>query len=206
MVLAGIDRIVLASGNAGKIREIADIFAGLDVEIVAQSDFGIESPEETGTTFVENALLKARFAANQSGLPAMADDSGIVVDALDGRPGVYSARYAGEGASDEDNLELLLQQMQDVPDDRRGGGFHCAAVLVFPANQHEPIVVEAVWRGTILRERRGSGGFGYDPVFLDTDSQKTGAEMSREEKNAVSHRGKAFRALCDVLQEPGRRR
>ena len=107
MVLAGIDRIVLASGNAGKIREIADIFAGLDVEIVAQSDFGIESPEETGTTFVENALLKARFAADQSGLPAMADDSGIAVDALDGRPGVCSARYAGEGASDDDNLDIV---------------------------------------------------------------------------------------------------
>ena len=121
------ERIVLASGNPGKIREIAAIFADLGIDIVAQSEFGIESPEETGTTFVDNALLKARFAAARSGLPAMADDSGIVVDALDGRPGVRSARYAGEDASDDENLDLLLGEMADVPDDERGAGFHCAA-------------------------------------------------------------------------------
>ena len=194
-------KIVLATGNAGKVREIEKIFSGLDLEIVAQSEFGIESPEETGETFADNALLKARFAADWSGLPAMADDSGIVVDALDGRPGVRSARYAGENATDEENLDLLLQELEDVPDDQRGGGFHCAAVLAWPAEQHEALVVEEVWRGRILHERRGSGGFGYDPVFLDPDKQKTGAEMSRDEKNLISHRGKAFRRLRDRVQD-----
>ena len=197
-------KIVLATGNAGKIREIADIFAELNIEIVAQSRLGIESPEETGETFAENALLKARFAARQSGLPAMADDSGIAVDALGGRPGVRSARYAGEEATDEENLDLLLEELRDVPDTERGGGFHCAAVLAWPDDEHEPVVVEAVWRGRILHERRGDGGFGYDPVFLDTDQQKTGAEMSREDKNRISHRGKAFRELRDRVRDLAR--
>lgn len=196
-----IDRIVLASANTGKIREIADIFSGLDITIVPQSEFDIESPEETGATFVENALIKARFAAARSGLPAMADDSGIVVDALNGRPGVRSARYAGVEANDEQNLEKLLEEMAEVADEDRGGGFHCAAVLAFPGEPTEPIFVEAVWRGTILRERKGDGGFGYDPVFLDPVAGKTGAEMSRAEKNAVSHRGRAFRELESRLRE-----
>jgi XTP/dITP diphosphohydrolase len=196
-----LNKVVLATGNPGKIREIAAIFSDLDIEIVSQSELGIESPEETGETFVENALLKARFAAEHSGLPAMADDSGIAIDALGGRPGVRSARYAGEGASDEDNLARLLLEMKNVPDANRGGGFHCAAVLVYPDNNDAPVIVEEVWRGMILRERRGSGGFGYDPVFLDPDSQKTGAELSRAEKNRVSHRGKAFRKLRDLIGE-----
>jgi XTP/dITP diphosphohydrolase len=196
-----VKKIVLATGNVGKIREIADIFAQLDIEIVAQSSLGIEPPEETGATFAENALLKAQFAANHSGLPAMADDSGIAIDALNGRPGVRSARYAGEEATDDQNLDLLLTEMHGVPDNNRGGGFHCAAVLAWPNEQRPPIVVEEVWRGRILRERRGSGGFGYDPVFLDPDKQKTGAEMSREEKNAISHRGRAFRKLRQLLRD-----
>jgi XTP/dITP diphosphohydrolase len=194
-------KIVLASGNAGKIREIAELFSDLGAEIVAQADLGIESPEETGTTFIENALLKARFAALKSGLPALADDSGIVVDALDGRPGVYSARYAGEDASAEQNVDLLLAEMLDVPDGQRGGGFHCAAVLAFPGDEFDPIVAEGVWRGTILRQRLGEGGFGYDPVFLDADASKTGAQMTRGEKNAVSHRGSAFRELKRRMSE-----
>jgi XTP/dITP diphosphohydrolase len=194
-----LQKVVLATGNAGKIREICDLFADLDVEIVAQSDLGIESPEETGVTFIENALLKARHAADAAGLPAMADDSGIVVDALDGRPGVYSARYAGEGATDDDNLNLLLEELKDVPEAQRGGGFHCAAVLAWPGNERSPVIAEAVWRGTILCERRGAGGFGYDPVFLDPASGKTGAELSRQEKNGVSHRGKAFRKLHALI-------
>ena len=198
---ADIDRVVLASANAGKIREIAEIFSGLDITIVAQTDFDIESPEEIGATFVENALIKARFAVARSGLPAMADDSGIVVDALNGRPGVRSARFAGSNASDEQNLDKLLEEMAEIADDVRGGGFHCAAVLVFPEETTEPIIVEAVWRGTILRERKGDGGFGYDPVFLDPVTGKTGAEMRRAEKNAVSHRGKAFRELESRLRE-----
>lgn len=193
-------RIVLASGNPGKIREIAELFAELDVEIIAQSEFNIESPEETGDTFVENALLKARYAAAKSGLPAMADDSGIVVDALNGRPGVRSARYAGEEASDDENLDKLIEEMKDVPDERRGAGFHCAAVLAFPDDAQDPVIAEGVWRGMLLHERRGQGGFGYDPVFLDTVAGKTGAEMTREEKNGVSHRGQAFRQLKNLLR------
>lgn len=199
-----LQKIVLASGNAGKIREIADLFSDLNSEVVAQSDLGIESPEETGQTFVENALLKARYAADKTGLPAIADDSGIVVDALGGRPGVRSARYAGEDASDAQNVDRLLEEMADVADDDRGGGFHCAAVLVFPHNEHEPVIAEAVWRGRILRQRVGDGGFGYDPVFLDEGANKTGAQMSREEKNAVSHRGKAFRELKRKVCEGSR--
>lgn len=193
-------QIVLASGNRGKIREIADIFSTLDVTITAQSDFGIESAEETGKTFVENALLKARHAAEKSGLPVLADDSGIAVDALGGRPGVFSARYAGANATDEQNLDRLLSEMADIPEDKRGAGFHCAAVLLFPENPTAPIVVEAVWRGAILRQRRGAGGFGYDPIFLDIATGKTGAEMTSDEKSRVSHRGKAFRKLLNQIE------
>ena len=196
-------QIILASGNAGKIREIAAIFSSLGVTVSPQDAFGIESPEETGETFIANALLKARHAAQISGLPAIADDSGISVDALDGRPGVRSARYAGEHATDDENVDRLLEEMADVPDENRGAGFHCAAVLVFPDTATAPLVIEAVWRGEILRERIGTGGFGYDPVFLDKDANKTGAQMSREEKNAVSHRGKAFRQLRQRVRELG---
>jgi len=199
--MLALPKIVLASGNAGKIREIAELFADLNAEIVPQAALDIVSPEETGTTFIENALLKARYAAQQSGLPAIADDSGIVVDALDGRPGVYSARYAGEGATDEQNVDLLLEEMTDVDSDHRGGGFHCAAVLAFPGDEFEPIIAEGSWRGMILRQRLGEGGFGYDPVFLDVSSNKTGAQMTRDEKNAVSHRGKAFRELKSMIGE-----
>jgi len=129
----------------------------------------------------------------------MADDSGIVVDALDGRPGVWSARYAGEAATDEQNVDKLLEELANVPDEQRGGAFHCAAVLVFPEGNNTPLIVEAVWRGKILRERLGDGGFGYDPVFLDPPSGMTGAQMTRDEKNRVSHRGKAFRELKNRL-------
>ncbi len=189
------EKIVLASGNAAKICEIEDLFKSVQVEIVAQTELGISSVEETGQTFIENALLKARHAAESCGLPAMADDSGIAVDALDGNPGVRSARFAGIDASDEENLDLLLEIMAGVDDPKRGCGFHCAAVLVFAEDDRPPIVVESVWRGQLLRARRGDGGFGYDPIFLDLESNKTGAEMSREEKNTISHRGQAFREL-----------
>ena len=201
MSVPAIKRIVLASGNPGKIREISRLFADLHIEIIAQSDLGIDSPEETGETFVANALLKARHAALLSGLPAMADDSGIAVDALDGRPGVRSARYAGDGASDEENLDKLLEDMRGVSEGQRAAAFHCAAVLVFPDDTHEPLIAEGIWRGALLRERRGDGGFGYDPIFLDDSIDKTGAELSREEKNTVSHRGKAFRQLRNLLHE-----
>jgi XTP/dITP diphosphohydrolase len=201
MSVPAIERIVLASGNPGKIREISRLFADLHIEVIAQMDLGIDSPEETGETFVANALLKARHAALLSGLPAMADDSGIAVDALDGRPGVRSARYAGDGASDEENLDKLLEDMREVGESQRAAAFHCAAVLVFPDDTHEPLIAEGIWRGTLLKERRGDGGFGYDPIFLDDSIGKTGAELSREEKNTVSHRGKAFRQLRNLLHE-----
>lgn len=194
-------KIVLASGNSGKIREIVGIFSAIDIAVIPQTEFGIESPEETGETFVENALLKARFAASKTGMPAIADDSGIAVDALNGRPGVRSARYAGDDATDDNNLDLLLKEMEGVADKDRGAGFHCAAVLVWPADEIDPVVVQGVWRGRLLQARRGDGGFGYDPIFLDPDMQKTGAEMSREDKNQISHRGKAFRKLRDCLRE-----
>jgi len=190
---------VFASGNPGKIREVADIFADLKVTLVPQRQFGIDSPEETGTTFLDNALLKARYAAAQSGLPAMADDSGIVADALGDRPGVRSARYAGDRATDSENVDKLLEELADVNEERRGGGFHCAAVFVDPDVSVAPLIAQAVWRGQIVRQRIGSGGFGYDPVFLDLTLGKTGAQMTREEKNSVSHRGKAFRELRKLL-------
>ncbi len=199
--MSAVTRIVLASSNPGKIREIADLFVDLGITVIPQTDLDIESPEETGVTFVENALLKARHAAQHSGLPAMADDSGIAVDALNGKPGVYSARFAGAAATDEQNLDKLLDELTDVADEDRGAGFHCAAVLVYPDEICEPLVAEAVWRGTVLRRRQGAGGFGYDPVFYDAAAEKTGAQMSREEKNSVSHRGKAFRQLKILLQD-----
>ena len=199
--MATLRKIILASGNAGKIREITALFSDLNSKVISQKVLGIESPEETGQTFIENALLKARHAADKSGLPAVADDSGIAVDALGGRPGVWSARYAGDRATDEQNLQLLLEEMANVADDDRGAGFHCAAVLVYPGDEFDPVVAEAVWRGRILRRPAGQGGFGYDPVFLDSDANKTGAQMSGEEKNAVSHRGKAFRELKRLVRE-----
>lgn len=191
--------IVIASGNAGKVREISRIFSGLGPELISQADLGIASPAETGETFLDNALIKARHAAGQSGLPAIADDSGLLVDALDGRPGVYSARYAGGGASDEENVEKLLAELQGVPADERGAHYECAAVWVSPDPGIEALIAEGRWYGRIIDEPRGAGGFGYDPVFLDMELMKTGAEMSADEKNGRSHRGKAFRALLDLL-------
>ena len=187
--------IVIASGNAGKVCEIRKIFEGSDCEIVSQSELGISAVPETGATFADNALIKARHAAEKSGLPAIADDSGLVVDALDGRPGVHSARYAGADASDEDNVEKLLTELGELPDNERGAHYECAAVWASPDDTDAPIFAQGQWHGRILDERRGEGGFGYDPVFLDEQLMKTGAEMTMEEKNRQSHRGKAFREL-----------
>ena len=194
-------KIVFASGNPGKIREVAALLQDLAFEIVPQSEFGIGPVDEDGTTFVENALKKARHAAARSGLPAIADDSGLVVDELDGRPGVRSARYAGSDATDADNNAKLLGELRGVPPERRGAGFHCAAVLVDPDVALEPLVAEGVWRGRIVEEPRGDGGFGYDPLFYDPGADKTGAEMTAAEKNRRSHRGIAFRELKARLVE-----
>lgn len=193
-------RIVLASGNQGKIREIATLFSDLGVHIIPQAELNVESPPETGATFVANALLKARHAATQTGLPAMADDSGLCVDALDGAPGIFSARYAGESANDEQNLDKVLEALRETADADRGAGFHCAAVLVFADEASDPLIAEATWRGTLLRQRAGAGGFGYDPIFYDAALGQTGAQMSREQKNDISHRGKAFRELKALLE------
>ncbi len=194
-----INTIVIASGNARKVHEIGQILADLDCEFIPQSELGISSVAETGTTFVDNALIKARHAAEKSGLPAIADDSGLVVDALEGRPGVHSARYAGANAKDDDNIEKLLAELSQVPDGRRGAHYECAAVWVSPDDAAEPIVGQGQWHGRIISERRGKGGFGYDPVFLDECLTITGAEMSMEEKNRQSHRGKAFRELRALM-------
>lgn len=193
-------KIVMASSNPGKLRELSRLLDGLGVVIVPQSDYGVEDAEENGTTFRENSYIKARHAAAATGLPAIADDSGLVVDALGGRPGVYSARYAGPGATDRDNVARLLAEMATVPDDARGAAFHCVATFVVPGDE-EPLVAEGVWRGSILRDPRGEGGFGYDPVFLDPESGKTGAELDRDAKNARSHRGQALRHLVERLQQ-----
>ena len=193
-------KIVMASSNAGKIREIARILEGLGSEIVPQSEFGVSDADETGTTFVENALIKARHAAAATGLPAIADDSGLSVDALGGAPGVYSARYAGSDANDERNNDKLLQALDGIPPHDRGAAFHCVACFVTP-DDDEPLIAEGEWRGSILFERKGKGGFGYDPLFLDPESGKASAELTAAQKNARSHRGKALRQLQKLLAD-----
>jgi len=194
-------RTVLASGNAGKLKEMRAILAPLGLELLAQSSLGIESPPETGSTFLENALVKARHAAREAGLPALADDSGIEVDALDGRPGVRSARFAGEGASDADNLHKLLAELHDVPLEFRQARYHCVIAFVRRHDDPQPIVAHGTWEGRIALEPRGSGGFGYDPIFLPADAQCTAAELDPAAKNEVSHRAQALRAWVAAAGE-----
>jgi len=196
-------RVVLATGNRGKLHEMRAILAAHALEVVAQSALGVEPPEETGETFAENALQKARHAARLTGLPAIADDSGLEVDALGGRPGVRSARYAGSGCTDEDNNELLLRELVGVPDARRTARYRCAMVFVRHAEDGAPLICEASWEGHIGHERRGTGGFGYDPLFIVAGGSITAAEMSAEAKNAVSHRGQALRALATAMARAG---
>ena len=194
------DKIVLATGNPGKVREIRRILGELGVVVVPQTELGVGDADETGSSFVENALIKARHAALMTGLPAIADDSGLVVDALDGRPGVYSARYSGAGATDESNIDKLLQELAGMPDEKRTAAFHCCAVYV-SADDSTSLVAEGRWPGRILAERRGAGGFGYDPVFFDPECGRTAAELGPELKNALSHRGKALTALAGMLRQ-----
>ena len=198
--MRGLKRIVMASGNAGKLAEIRRLLDGLDVDVIAQSELGVTDADETGSTFAENSLLKARHAVAATGLAAIADDSGLAVDALGGRPGVYSARYAGDNASDDENLDKLLEELADVADEDRGAAFHCVATFVAPGDP-DPIVAEGVWRGSLLRARQGDGGFGYDPVFLDPESGLSSAQLTPQQKNARSHRGQALRALVSQLQQ-----
>lgn len=193
-------KIVLASSNAGKLRELAQLLSQFDTELVPQSQFDVGDAEESGSSFVANALIKARHAAAATGLPAIADDSGLVVEALDGRPGVYSARYAGPGASDDDNIEKLLDELQGVPTEKRGAAFHCCACYVSP-DDTSSLIAEGRWQGMILQQRRGEDGFGYDPVFLDPECGRTAAELGPEMKSALSHRGQALTALAEMLRQ-----
>ena len=192
-------KAVLASSNPGKLAELRALLEPAGMDVVPQDAFGVDPPEETGLTFVENALIKARGACAATGLPALADDSGVVVDALGGAPGVRSARYAGDGASDADNLARLLEALVGVEPPDRGAAFVCALVYLRHAHDPCPIVCEGVWRGRILDAPRGGGGFGYDPVFFVETLGRTAAELSRAEKNAVSHRGQALAQLLGRL-------
>ena len=196
-------RLVLATGNAGKLREMQAILAPWGVDVVPQSDFTRDAADETGLSFVENAILKARFAAEVSGLPAIADDSGLEVDALHGAPGIYSARYAGPGADDAANNDRLLRDLESVPDAERSARYRCAMVYLRWAVDPAPLVCQASWEGRIGRLPRGRGGFGYDPLFLVDDGLRTAAEIDPGHKNEVSHRGRALRALIAELVGTG---
>jgi XTP/dITP diphosphohydrolase len=186
-------KIVLASGNAGKLREFSELLLPCGFTLLRQSEFGIAPPPETGDTFLANALIKARNAARLSGLPAIADDSGLEVDALGGAPGVYSARYAGEHASDEENLAKLLTSLEALPPEQRAARYRCVIVFVRDADDPRPLIGTGSWEGRIIAERRGSGGFGYDPSFVPRGETRTVSEMPSAEKNAQSHRGIALR-------------
>ncbi len=194
-------QIVLASNNAGKLREINQILTGLDFEVVPQAEFDIPEADETGLTFVENAILKARHAAQLSGLPAIADDSGLEVDALNGAPGIYSARYAGVGASDTDNLNKLLDALQDVPEAKRTARFQCLMVFMRHAEDPTPLICQGSWEGRILESPQGENGFGYDPVFFVPERDCSSAQLDANTKNSLSHRGKALKQLLAAMKK-----
>ena len=196
-------RAVLASANPGKLRELAALLAPSGLELLSQTALGIDSVAETGATFLENALIKARHAAAAAQLPALADDSGIEVDALGGRPGVLSARFAGEGASDAANLAHLLGELAGVPEARRTARYRCVVVWVRSADDPAPLTGSGTWEGRIALAPRGSGGFGYDPVFIPEGERRTAAELSSEDKNRLSHRAQALRALVAALESAG---
>lgn len=192
-------KFVLASNNKGKLREFNEMFASMSINVLPQAEFGIEEVDETGLTFVENAILKARNAALHSGLPAIADDSGIEVDALNGVPGIYSARYAGIGASDTDNLNKLLLALEGVPHEQRTARFQCLLVYMRHENDPTPVICQGTWEGFILETPQGENGFGYDPVFFVPEHNCSSAELSSELKNSLSHRGKALKLLASQL-------
>ena len=193
-------KVVLASNNPGKLRELDAVLRPMGWELVAQGALGVPEAEETGATFEANALIKARHAAVCTGLAALADDSGIEVDALDGRPGVYSARYAGLQCDDEANNRLLLQELEGVPKDLRGARYQCVIALVRSAEDPSPLIARGIWEGRILDAPRGCNGFGYDPLFYVPTHGCASAELAPEVKNAISHRGAALRALVEQLQ------
>ncbi|MCU7852357.1 MAG: RdgB/HAM1 family non-canonical purine NTP pyrophosphatase [Candidatus Thiodiazotropha sp. (ex Monitilora ramsayi)] len=195
------EKIVLASNNAGKVREINQLLATEDIEVVPQKAFNIPDAVEDGLSFVENAIKKARHAASLSGLPAIADDSGIEVDALNGAPGIYSARFAKAGATDQENLEKLLDLMKDVPEEKRTARFQCLMVYMRHAEDPTPLICQGTWEGRILSEPSGDNGFGYDPIFYVPTHKCSSAELSAEVKNSLSHRGHALQKLLQVLSQ-----
>jgi XTP/dITP diphosphohydrolase len=195
-----VKEIVLASSNPGKVREFNQLLASLDLHVRPQSEFGVVDAEETGLTFVENAILKARNATQHTGLPAIADDSGIEVDALRGAPGIYSARFAGENASDQANLEKLLAELGDIPETQRSARFQCLLVYMRHARDPTPLICQGSWEGRILFTARGNNGFGYDPVFYVPTHDCSSAELPAEIKNTISHRGQALRKLYSALK------
>ena len=193
-------KIVLASSNKGKLKELSQLFAEFDTEVVPQSTFNIIDAEETGLTFVENAIIKARHACEQTGLPAISDDSGIEADALNGEPGIYSARYSGSEATAQKNLQALLDALKDTPKSKRTARYQCVIVFMRHSIDPTPLICQASWEGTILTAPRGDGGFGYDPIFWVEEHQCTAAELTPEQKHAISHRGKAIRQFIDQFQ------
>jgi XTP/dITP diphosphohydrolase len=193
-------RVVLASNNTGKLREIGEMLSGLHLEVLLQSQFNVPEVEETGLTFAENAILKARNAARHTGLPAIGDDSGIEVDALEGKPGIYSARYAGPGASDDDNLRKLIEEVRPIPADKRSTRFVCLMVYLRHADDPDPVIARGVWEGVALTEPIGTNGFGYDPMFFVPTHDCTSAELPPEVKNRLSHRGQALNQLVHKLE------
>ncbi|MGY0218413.1 XTP/dITP diphosphatase [Endozoicomonadaceae bacterium StTr2] len=196
-----IHQVVLASGNHGKLNEMQHLLGGLNIKLLLQKQMGVESVEETGLTFIENAILKARHAAQVTGLPALADDSGLEVDALNGAPGIYSARYAGEEASDSDNNEKLLKALNGIKTGDRTARYHCVLVYVRHAEDPTPIIAMGQWEGFILEEPRGSHGFGYDPLFFVPEEHMTAAELESDHKNKISHRAVAMQQLIQQLQQ-----
>lgn len=195
--------VVLASNNPGKIREINTLLSGTGIEVISQSEFNVPDVAETGFSFIENALIKARNAASYCPYPVIADDSGIALDALDGRPGIYSARYAGIDASDEDNLCKLIDEVKDLPEDRRKARFVCLMVYLQYETDPVPLIAEGIWHGIALTEPQGKNGFGYDPMFYVPDYDCTSAELDPDTKNRLSHRGQALRKLISMLNPGG---
>ena len=192
-------QIILASNNTGKIKEIKALLSDLPIELISQTKWHIQSVAETGTTFIENALIKARHAAKIAKLPAMADDSGLSIDALNGAPGVHSARYAGKNANDNDRINKVLKALKNVPDEKRTAQFHCAIVLVKSADDPSPLICEGIWPGRILHQPRGDKGFGYDPIFFVPEKNCSAAELDPDLKNQISHRGRAIREFRTLL-------
>lgn len=196
-------QLVLATGNAGKVAELGALLAPFGLDVVPQTQLQVPDADETGLSFIENAILKARHAAKLTGLPALADDSGLAVDALAGAPGIYSARFAGEHGNDAANIDLLLEKLAGVPAGARQAQFHCVLALVRHADDPIPVIAHGVWHGEITHARQGDGGFGYDPVFYVQALGKTAAELSKQDKAAISHRGQALAMLAQQLTALG---